>query len=60
MRLIRIREVMHLTSLGRSTIYKFMKLGKFPKQVPIGGLATWSEVEIKAWIDEKIEMREHH
>lgn len=60
MRLIRIKEVMHRTSLGRSTIYKFIKLGKFPKQVPIGGLAAWSEVEIDAWIYEKIEMREHH
>jgi prophage regulatory protein len=57
MRLIRIKEVMHRTGLGRSTIYKFMKLGKFPKQVPIGGLAAWNEIEIDGWICEKIEVR---
>jgi prophage regulatory protein len=57
MRLIRIKEVMHRTGLARSTIYKFMKLDKFPKQVPIGGLAAWNEIEIDGWICEKIEIR---
>ena len=57
MRLIRIKEVMHRTGLARSTIYKFMKLDKFPKQVPIGGLAAWDESEIDGWICQKIEVR---
>ena len=58
MRLIRIKEVMNRTGLARSTIYKFMKLGKFPKQVAIEGLAAWSEVEIDTWIYQKIEKRD--
>ena len=58
MRLIRIKEVMYRTGLARSTIYKFMKLGKFPKQVPIGGLALWYEIEIDDWICQKIEFRD--
>ncbi len=58
MRLIRIKEVMYRTGLARSTIYKFMKLGKFPKQVPIGGIASWNEVEVDDWICQKIEFRD--
>lgn len=57
MRLIRIKEVMYRTGLARSTVYKFIKLEKFPKQVAIGGIAAWDEAEIDKWICNKIELR---
>ena len=50
-RLIRIYEVSELTSLARSTIYKYMQLGNFPQQK--GGLdrvALWRESEVQQWI----------
>ena len=50
-RLIRIYEVSELTSLARSTIYKYMQLGKFPQRK--GGLdrvALWRESEVQQWI----------
>ena len=50
-RLIRIDEVSELTSLARSTLYKYIQLGKFPQQK--GGLhrvAVWRESEIQKWI----------
>lgn len=57
MRLIRIKEVMNRTGLARSTVYKFMKLDKFPKQVAIGGMVAWNESEIDDWISLHIELR---
>ena len=50
-RLIRLDEVSELTSLARSTIYKYIQLGKFPQQK--GGLhrvALWRESEVQQWI----------
>ncbi|HQS96341.1 MAG: transcriptional regulator [Novosphingobium sp. 17-62-19] len=50
-RLIRFKEVQHRVSLGRSTIYRWMAEGKFPKPVQLGGYAVaWAEEDIQAWI----------
>ena len=50
-RLIRLKEVQHRVGLGRSTIYRWMAEGKFPKPVQLGGYAVaWAEVEIESWI----------
>ena len=59
MRLIRLKEVMNLTALGRSTIYKKMKEGTFPKSVSLGDRAVaWKECEIEKWIEKIIAQRE--
>ena len=58
MKFIKLREVMQLTSLGRSTIYKFVAEGRFTKQVPLGAnCVAWIEEEVLDWIAAKIEMR---
>ena len=36
-RFIRLREVLHRTGLGRSTVYRWMDEGRFPKSVRLGG-----------------------
>jgi|TARA_R100001244_G_scaffold20643_2_gene21373 prophage regulatory protein len=54
-RLIRLKEVMHRVGLGRSTIYRWMDEGKFPKPHSLGGYAVaWLEADINRWIDEQI------
>ena len=54
--LARLPAVLQLTGLGRSTIYRWMKVGKFPKSFPIEGyIVVWSELEIQKWIDSIIE-----
>ncbi len=59
MRLIRLKEVMSLTGLGRSSIYKFMEESRFPKSVSLGDRAVaWIESEIEDWIVEKIAERD--
>lgn len=51
-RLIRLPEVMSRVGLGRSTIYRWMSEGKFPKPLQLGGHAVaWVEEEVNNWID---------
>lgn len=50
-RLIRIREVQHRVGLGRSTIYRWMAEGKFPKPVKLGAhTVAWNECDIECWL----------
>lgn len=59
MRLIKLKEVMAKTSLGHSSIYKFISEGTFPKQVSLGARSVaWVESEVDEWIFEKVSSRE--
>ncbi|WP_025563493.1 AlpA family transcriptional regulator [Psychromonas sp. SP041] len=59
MRLIKLTEVMNQTALGRSSVYKYMKEGVFPKPVTqIGKSVAWVEGEVQEWIFDKIEQRD--
>ena len=54
-RLIRLKEVQHRVGLGRSTIYRWVAEGKFPKPVQLGSsTVAWSEGEIERWIHERL------
>lgn len=54
-RLIRLKEVQHRVGLGRSTIYRWMAEGKFPKPVQLGGsTVAWSEGEVDRWIAKRM------
>ena len=61
MRFLRIQDVMSLTGLGRSTIYKFMAdETDFPKSVPLGGRAVaWVESEIEECMESRLSMRDN-
>ena len=55
MRLIKLKEVIEKTSLGRSTIYELMTDGIFPKQVSLGAKSVaWLESEVDDWIMERV------
>lgn len=50
-RLITLREVMHVTGLARSTIYKKIKDSNFPPPLKIStGCVRWKEIDITNWI----------
>ncbi|WOO29128.1 AlpA family transcriptional regulator [Vibrio parahaemolyticus] len=58
MRFLRLQDVMSLTGLGRSTIYKFMDEDIFPKTIPLGGRAVgWLESEIEEWMESRLALR---
>ena len=60
MTLIKIKEVMSITSLARPTIYKYIKNGAFPRPVSLGGRAVaWVREEIEEWIEQRIAERDN-
>ncbi|MGI1944758.1 helix-turn-helix transcriptional regulator [Shewanella glacialipiscicola] len=59
MKLIRLKDVIDCTGLARSTIYKYIDQGIFPKSVSLGDRAVaWVESEIQEWILTRIEDRD--
>lgn len=57
--IIRLKKVMEITGLARSTIYKYIEEGTFPKPVPLGGRAVgWIEQEVFDWVVSRVEMRD--
>ena len=57
-RLLRIREVVEITALSRSTIYRMMNAGQFPQSVKITSRSVrWKLSDINAWMDSKTSMR---
>ena len=53
-RFMRLPEVVQLTGVSRSTVYRWMANGEFPKQVSLGSnTVAWLEAEIEDWIQQK-------
>jgi prophage regulatory protein len=52
-RVIRLKEVELKTGLPRSTIYRQIKAGKFPRQFLLGGSRSvgWWSSEVDEWLD---------
>ncbi len=47
----RLRDVLHLTSLTRPTLYRRIASGRFPPPVHLGGrICAWSRVALQTWI----------
>lgn len=59
MRIIRLKEVIDSTGLARSTIYKYIGEGTFPKPVSLGDRCVgWVDREVHDWILARIEERD--
>lgn len=60
MQIWRLKKVMDRTGLGRSSIYKFIAEGAFPKPVPLGGgrAVGWLASEVEEWIMERVKARD--
>lgn len=51
MRLLRLREVLKVTGLSRTTIYRLESRGKFPSRRQLSANAVaWLEDDVSAWI----------
>lgn len=60
-RILRLDQVLDRTGLSRSTIYHYISIGAFPKQVMLGGGTSgravgWIESEVEEWIARQIEI----
>ena len=48
--LLRLRAVMHVTGLSRSTLYRLIADGQFPRPVRLGPRAVaWRRSDVEAW-----------
>lgn len=56
-RLLRITDVSDATSLAPSTIYKYLKMNRFPRPIKgmPGGATRWTQSSINAWVQERLE-----
>lgn len=54
MRVLRLAEVQDKTGLARSTLYKYVDAGTFPRPIYLGGRAVgWIDAEVHEWLLEK-------
>ncbi|MBY0429345.1 MAG: AlpA family transcriptional regulator [Alphaproteobacteria bacterium] len=54
-RMLRLPDVMAKTGLKRSSIYAYVKEGKFPAPTLLGVRACgWLEADVDAWIESRI------
>lgn len=61
MKILRQKQVSDATGLPRSTIYKYIADGVFPKPIPLGDRCVgWLESEVQEWISLKIKERDLH
>jgi len=67
-RFIRLSEVMSRTGYGRTSIYRKMEDGSFPKSLKLGGppkdpnefdsrAVAWIEDEVDQWVEDRIDER---
>lgn len=50
-KIIRRKDVQELTSLPKSTLYLYIRLGKFPRPVKLGERSVgWFEDDVIAWM----------
>lgn len=56
MRWLRIDDVKAKTSLAKSTIYRMVSEGRFPKPCtpPGAGFAVWVESELDQWMEKQV------
>ena len=68
-RFIRLNEVLSRTGYGRTSIYRKMEDGSFPRSVKLGGppkdpeafdsrAVAWIENEVEQWMESRIEERD--
>ena len=52
---IRLPQVKEITSLSKSSIYRLMEQGDFPKQVSLGARSVvWVRAQVEEWCAQKV------
>ncbi len=55
MRILRMKTVIEISGLARSTVYKYVAEGIFPKPISLGGRSVgWLESEVHSWIQSRL------
>ena len=52
---LRLRDVRSITGLGKTTIYRHIEEGSFPRPYRLGGRAVgWKRSEIENWVENRV------
>ena len=55
---MRLPEVLNLVGVTRSTLYRWMDAGTFPRQISVGGnTVVWVESAVTSWMEEQMASR---
>ena len=58
MNLLRIKDVVKKTTIGKSTIWQWVEEEKFPKPIKLSErISVWKDSDIDEWIESKINQR---
>ena len=58
--IIHLKQVKAMTGLSRTTIYRFMSINEFPKQITLGSKSSgWLIDEVDEWIKRQIQIRDN-
>ncbi|MGQ4003387.1 AlpA family transcriptional regulator [Francisellaceae bacterium CB52] len=58
-KIIRLKTVIEMTGLSRSTIYDYMARGLFPRQITLGENSRgWLYSEVDEWLESRIQKRD--
>jgi prophage regulatory protein len=50
-----MRDIQQITALSKSTIYRLISEGNFPKQVKVGKRAVvWVRSDVSNWMDQRL------
>jgi len=57
-RFLKLTEIVEVTGLSRSSIYRLVEIGQFPQQVKLGSRSVaWLSTEIDDWMTNRISNR---
>lgn len=59
-KLIRIKQVIQLTGLSRTSIYHYVNNGQFPAYTKFGKSTLWEYNEIQEWINKCLQARHNN
>lgn len=58
-RLLSAKEVLQVTSISTSGLYRMMKFGTFPRSIQIGPQrVAWLESEVNEWVQQRVASRD--
>lgn len=59
MRFLRLPEVLNITALSRSSVYRLIEAGSFPSSIQLSARSVaWVDEEVQSWVEQRVAERE--
>lgn len=54
-RFLRIKQILEIVPIGRSTVWKMVSEGRFPRPLKLSERCTvWRETDVQQWMNDRI------